>query len=82
MLPLAYRAELHLHDRMMAIATLRCRGQPHEVASLDCRNRALMGNSGYVMAFVDNDVPIRLDEVRDIRSTRSLRPVGARSSIN
>ena len=61
----AHRAELHLRDRVMAVAALRCRCQPDDVARLDLAQDALELDRRQVMALVHDDLSVVSDEIRD-----------------
>src|SRR5262249_3950304 len=51
------RSELHLGDRMVAIAPLRCRRQSHDVTGFGLREHALERDRREMMTLVDDHLP-------------------------
>ena len=52
-----------LEDRVVTIATMRCRCQAQDVPGFHLGHHALEGHGGNVVAFVDDDVAVRPDDV-------------------
>ena len=61
----AHGADLHLGNRVIAVAALRRRCEPHDIPCLHLAEDALELHRGEVMALVDDNLPVARDEVRD-----------------
>jgi hypothetical protein len=57
--------DLHLEDRVVPIASLRCGGQPSDESSLHFTHHPLERDSRDVMALVHDHVAVAGDEVID-----------------
>jgi hypothetical protein len=56
--------ELHVHDRVMAVATLGRRRETQHESRRHARQHALEAGRGYVMAFVNNDLAVAVERSR------------------
>src|SRR5580658_9615974 len=57
------RPKLHLGNRVVSIAALRCCREPSDIARLHLREHTLERDRRQVMALVNNYVPIAADEI-------------------
>ena len=63
--PVADGPKLHLGDGLVAIAPLRRGGETDEIARLHLRQNTLEGERRQVVAFIDDDVTVRSNEIVD-----------------
>jgi len=66
----ADRPTLHENNRMLAIPSHRSRGQAEHIACLRAFQDAFERESRYVMALIDDDLPVVLDPFADVAFAR------------